>query len=170
VEKEPLELSLAVRNNDVIANNVVLFGANFFKTLPLLITVQPLNNVSYLRVLRDSATHPFTVGQIRVLSNNVNQVQQNMLIDTTNIYGNRRQVPILMEDQVSEYQFQPTIARSKQQFDITGNVGVILNVLPLTRLVLTITIKKIIRMPTRFDSSIIKNYPIFDGFKPIIIS
>lgn len=168
-QKEPLELNLFVANNDVIAKSVVLFGANFFKALPPLIVVLPLNSVKYLQVLRDSATHPFTVGQLRVVSANLNQVQQNMLIISNNIYGERKNDPIYMEDQLSEYQFQPTIVKTKQEFNITGNVGIGLNMLPLTRLVITVSIKKIIRMPTRFDSNTMRSYPIQESSIPITI-
>lgn len=169
MEKEPLELTLTITNKDVVAKGVLLFGANFFKFLPPLITVTPAYGVDYTQVLRDSATHPFTVGQIRMYSTtNVDQVQQNMSIISTNIYGEERVEPMPMEDQVSEYQFQPGIAITTKEFNITGNVGFALRMLPLTRVFCTISIKKIIRLPTRFDSSTIRKYPIYGSSKPII--
>jgi len=169
-EKEPLEINLTITNKDVVAKNVVLYGANFFKGLPPLITVVPAFGVDYTQVLRDSATHPFTVGMIRMYSTTtVAQVQQSMSIVSTNIYGEERIEPMPMEDEVSEYQYQPGIARTTKQFDITGNVGFRLGMLPLTRVICTVSVKKIIRMPTRFDSRTIRSYPIHEVSKQIIL-
>lgn len=144
-------------NNNVYSSVV---GISTLAVIGNALEIVPGYNVPYAQVLRDSATHPFTVGQVRVVSSNNSQVTQNMSILSTNIYGSSRQEPLLMEDQVSEYQYQPGIARTLQEFDITGNVGVSFNVFPMTVVVCTISIKKIIRMPTRFDSNTIRSYPI----------
>lgn len=151
-------------------NNNVYSAVTGITTISVIgdsVSIVPAYNVPYSQVLRDSATHPFTVGQIRMVSTNNSQVVQNMSILSQNIYGSSRTEPLTMEDQVSEYQYQAGIAKTNQEFDITGNVGFSFTILPNTIVVCTISIKQIIRMPTRFDSSTIKSYPIASMLAPI---
>ena len=153
-------------NNNVYVSNIAGLSTGI-SVIGNSIDIVPAYNVPYAQVLRDSATHPFTVGQIRMTSTNNSQVIQNMSIVSQNIYGSSKTEPLTMEDTVSEYQYQAGIAKTKKEFDITGNVGVSFNILAQTVVVCTVSIKKIIRMPTRFDSSIVRNYPIQAESTPI---
>ena len=165
MKREPLELIFTIQNSTISSKICNLFGANFFLApLPVGLTIVPAFNVLYTQVLRDSTRYPFTVGKIKMLcSNNLEQVSQNITIVSQNIYGETRTVPNSMND-VSEYQVQAGINESDQEFDITGNVGFSFNVLPNTILVCIVSIKKIIRMPTRFDSKLTREYPIITNY------
>lgn len=176
---EAPELNFTITNSSTTANaTAVLFGASLFLTDTYFgssstITITPDFNVPYVQVLRDTSTSPFTVGMVRMqCSANAAQVTQNLSVVSTNIYGSSKTDPINMVTQVSEYQYNNTIARSAKPFDITSDVYFSFTVLPSTTLTCTVYVKNKVNVARQLDGRPISGQYLAPntGIKPVMIN
>lgn len=124
------EYSFTITSTSTNANaTVVLFGAAIY-TSPTVtnygsstgVTITPFNGVSYWQMLQDSQVEPFTVGKIRIQCSSAAQVQQSILMTSTNAQGESYTSPLNIITAVTPYQYNNQIAEYSCNKNVTKDV------------------------------------------------
>lgn len=175
------ELNFTITNaNALLSETARLFGAGAFLSAANFgsdpnITITPDFGIPYAQVLRDTSTSPFTIGMVRMQSTGATgaqQVLQNLLVVSANIYGSAKTDPINMVTSISEFQFNNTISRSAKAFDITSDVHFSFTVLALTTLTCTVYVKNKVNIARALDgrATIGQYIAPNTGIKPVMVS
>lgn len=125
--KQPTPYQVNVTNTTPNPLTVVLFGLNTYLLTPNFgtsvgVTVTPAqSNVSYLELLQQSASNPFSTSLIRIQTSNPSQITQILTLTSKDANGQLCQIPIITQSYFSANQFQSTILDVPYPVKIDGN-------------------------------------------------
>lgn len=125
--KQPTPYQVNVSNTTPNILTVVLFGLNTYLLTPNFgssvgLTVTPAqSNVSYLELLQQSSSNPFSTSLIRIQTSNPSQITQILTLTSKDANGQLCQIPIITQSYFSANQFQSTILDVPYPVKIDGN-------------------------------------------------
>lgn len=141
--KQPSPYQLNISNTTAGDLTCVLFGANIYLLTTNFgsdtgVTVTPSQtNVSYLQLIQQSTTQPFETSLLRIQSSNTTQVTQQITITSTDANGQSCNIPLIVQNYFSSYQFQSGIVDVPFPVRIDGNTYLTFTVLDNTSLSMT---------------------------------
>ena len=125
--KQPTPYQVNVTNTTAGTLTVVLFGMNTYLLTnnfgtSVGVTVTPAqSNVSYLELLQQSASNPFSTSLVRIQTSNPSQLTQILTLTSKDANGQSCNIPIITQSYFSANQFQSTILDVPYPVKIDGN-------------------------------------------------
>lgn len=132
--------TLTIANSTDEEKEVTIFGANANLTsknfgLPDGVSIL-LAEASYLELLFESQTMPFSISGFRVSSNNSDQISNVITIQCRSAIGQRMVMPIQLANYLSPFQFQSNVVDVPERHIIDGQTSFSFNLFPKASLIM----------------------------------
>ena len=125
--KQPSPYQVNISNTTGADATCVLFGSNIYLLSANFgsdagVTVTPSQaGVAYLQLLQQSQSQPFETSLLRIQSSNATQVTQQITITSTDANGQSCNIPLIVQNYFTAYQFQSGIVDVPFPVRIDGN-------------------------------------------------
>ena len=138
----PNPYSVTIVNSTAGTLNARLFGYNIYQQATnngsdVGITITPQASISYIQLISQVASEPFTTSLIRLQSTNTSQVQQTMTVTKTDAAGESYTKPIFSQNYISSFQEQGGIIDIPYKEIFDGNTTLLIPILASATLIVT---------------------------------